>query len=210
MKIFIDFDDTIFATKKLKKDLQIKLWEEFYIPEKNFQKIRDHFSGTFGKKGENYTFDRYVEVVSDIAHSDVQSIRTILHDFFDRDLSNYIFDDVIDTLKNLQGHKLILLSYGDQDFQMRKIRGSGIGVYFDEVVITSGDKYDMMKNFIDSDEILMLVDDKSVYFTSMKNHNNKNISVHRIYEDEKCMSDLCDYHLVYFSELSEIIYSLEK
>lgn len=205
MKIFIDFDDTIFATRIFKRDLQKILWKRFDMSEDDFQKSRDVFSGTFGKSGEKYTFNRYVEVVAGIVQADDGRVFDVISGFFSGDLSVYIFDDVIKTLEKLKDHELILLSYGDKDFQMRKIRGSGIERYFKEVIIVDGDKYEAIKEYAGFNERVVLVDDKSVYFEAVKNANEKNISIHKIYEDEKCLSRFCDYHIRQFNELVNLI-----
>ena len=73
-----------------------------------------------------------------------------------------IFPDVVEVLRSLRsrGHTLILLTYGQQDFQKQKIIASGTAHLFDEIIITHEDKVEIIRRDHEGEPIVF-VDDKT-------------------------------------------------
>ena len=133
---FIDFDDTLFNTKKFKKEL-IGIFKKNGVSEDQFKEF--YYAGGGNKTA--FSFERQVGMLK--KKYNISSRRLIL-DFnvFIGDISCFLFRDTKSFLQKIKNKNnyLILLSYGDVKFQKKKILNSGIADFFDEIIITEGVK----------------------------------------------------------------------
>ena len=126
MKIFIDFDDVLFNTRDVKKDL-ISIFIDNGVSEQQFIE-ESYWDGRYNLKEQIISLEQKYKI-------DGQKLRKELKYFFE-DLSKYVFDDVLPFLQKIKKENLFVISYGDKKIQTEKIQQAGIAGYFQEIVIT--------------------------------------------------------------------------
>ena len=123
MNYYIDFDNTIFDTVSFHHDLLNILLnngiEEDYI--------------------KKYYKDNGVKPL-DLVNNLCNEVITSEVDKLFKKAKNYLYKDAIEFLSNKSFNSYILYTYGNLDYQNKKIDNSGILEYFDEVIITDTDK----------------------------------------------------------------------
>ena len=173
MKIYLDFDRTLFNTKFFLQDLY-QILEEHNIPINLFDKIKsENIKNGFNcfkileKLKKSYAFNN--------------SLYVDLERFLEND-SVYLFEDVEEFLQYLKEKKfeIILLTKGDVDFQKLKISNTDIDKYFDNIIITTSHKGDL-----DIDYNGIFIDDNIEELESiMKNNPRKVIYINRYNNDK--------------------------
>ena len=119
MNYYIDFDNTIFDTVSFHNDL-IKILLDNKIEESY---INDYYE----KNGINP-----INLVNSLCNE----VITEKVDKLFKKAKNYLYKDAIEFLKNKSFNNYILYTYGDIDYQNKKIDNCGILEYFDEIIIT--------------------------------------------------------------------------
>ncbi len=119
MNYYIDFDNTIFDTVSFHNDL-IKI-----ILDNNVSK--EYIDGYYHKNGVN-PIDLVNHLCNPVITNEVEKL-------FKR-ASNYLYKDALEFLSHKSFNNYILYTYGDIDYQNKKIDNCGILEYFDEVIIT--------------------------------------------------------------------------
>jgi len=127
MKIYIDFDGTIYNSTKLDKKF-INLFKEYNIDQKYITKLINEI------KNYNIIAKRLINKFN--LNTD---ILTQINNIYSEEL---IYQDVIPFLeKYYKKCNLILLTYtNDKNYQLNKINNSNISKYFKEIIITTKDK----------------------------------------------------------------------
>lgn len=156
--IIFDFDDTLFKTHKLKKNIFDKI-ESFGIPKELVKNTYDIVKTKF----EHYTPNNHIKVINNtkcffITKKQKAEIENI-------DFTFYKVEEIFNTLYKLsKNNKLILLTIGDEKFQRFKINNSGLASVFKEINIISEKKEDFIfkKNYKGN---IIFINDK-------KNENN--------------------------------------
>lgn len=169
MKIFLDFDDVLFNTRDFRKDRDIFLQRHG---------IRDEYLDQayvreFSDKKTGYSLEKHLGRVKHdfLRELDVENV---LLDFYGemKFLQKYVFSDVpkfIESLRGGRNNKIIILSFGEDDFQRKKIEGSGLSSLVDEVIVTEKKKADMLKGIVGKkEEKVFFLDDRVQYMKEMK------------------------------------------
>lgn len=149
--IIFDFDDTLFDSTKLKKDI-FNVLKDFNIKE-------EHIQETYISARCDYTFENHIEIISKY-HKDIDT-KEILTNLNKVDFSKYILPDVENILEELnKKHTLILVTFGEKNFQTNKLQKSGIAKYFESkhIHITQNNKIDVIKNLTITDEVYFIND----------------------------------------------------
>ena len=215
MKIVLDFDDTIFNTHRLMR--------EFLEIVKKFGFTEEEFFGAYQecKKIMGY-FDpkTIIELLNKAKPFDkVKAEKEI--DLILSDLSNFVYSDFFDFVKDFKKESLILLSFGAIDFQEIKIENSGITSYFQEIIITQRDKTEDLKNILrqtqddkgNEGEKIFFIDDKTVQVDNIKNKFPEIITMKlKRPQGVDIMTDskITDYTVKNLNEVKEIIFRLGK
>lgn len=164
MKVYIDFDGTLFDTDRYTKDF-MNIFHEYDINEEIFDETKKILFNENKLFNINVIIDYFIEKY-DI---DIQLRRKI------DDLLNhsYIYSDVLDCLNMLvnNGYELYLLTYGDKDFQKMKIDASNISKYFKEIIITEKDKSKLNLNYKNS----IFIDNNPIEIESFCNSKAKSV-----------------------------------
>jgi len=171
MKIFIDFDDVIFYSKKFIQD-EKNIFQKNGISEEIFKKY--YYQYTKNKKGEivrRYNLKKQLQGIKKELGINTDKIESELEDFLS-DTEKYIFEDVISFLKQFKKEELFLVSYSKTEFQKLKIKNSGIAKYFKKIIITNGNKSDEILRIIKKQktkkEDLFFIDDRADYISEVK------------------------------------------
>lgn len=175
---FIDFDDTLFDTDRLKKYL-VRIFEKNGV---NKQEFQDSYNILRNEKDLKYNPYRQIDLINidDINRENLLNDLNLLFE----DSHDLVFSDSIDFLNNIKkmGGKLVLISFGDESFQNIKIDSSGLTKYFDEIIITNKAKIDLIisRDDLDFYDEIFLLDDHPIFIDeALKAVNNKTIPLYK-------------------------------
>lgn len=136
MKIYIDFDGTLYNTTKLTKNF-INIFNKYNIDEKYIKKLMHNY------KNYDILANKII-----LENNIDKSIYNDLHNLYSNDL---VYQDIIPFLKKYyKKYDLIILTLGNKDFQEKKINSSNIKKYFKEIIITNKDKSKLNIDYINS------------------------------------------------------------
>jgi SpoVK/Ycf46/Vps4 family AAA+-type ATPase len=174
MKIVLDFDDTIFNTHQMVRKF-IEVFEKIGFTEKEFHVA---FRKCLEKLGKfdlevfiNLIFNshesNYLNTVTRFSNKKEieEKIKEIL-----LETNNFIYPDLFDFVGDFDKKDLILLSFGEINFQRTKIENSKIILFFSEIIITLKDKVEDLKLICEKynkDEIFF-IDDKAEQIDKIK------------------------------------------
>lgn len=170
MNIYIDFDRTIFNTDKFLMDLDdiltlygidVSLFLE-YVKRNNEQGFNPYIILNRMEKKLEFNKDIYGKINSLVKHS-----------------SSYIYDDVYDFLKlaKEKKYKLFILTKGNEEYQLSKIRNTSLLDYIDGVLVTLKFKGELDLNYQES----IFIDDNPKEIESLIKKNPK--MIYRIMRD---------------------------
>ncbi|MFA5962216.1 MAG: hypothetical protein WC848_06035 [Parcubacteria group bacterium] len=162
MKIFIDFDDAIFNTKKFKHDF-IAIFGRYGINQDEFQDSYYTYSNKSQIQGRHYDFKMQVKTLQKSKGIDGKKLKADVEKFMQK-LNAYLLPDVKTFLQEFPKKDLFILSYGEPKFQKAKIRGAGIDRLVNRVFITKRKKVDVIlelnrKYAYSKKEAIILIDD---------------------------------------------------
>lgn len=167
-RIFVDLDDTLYNTRKLKEDIY-KIFEPSGISKEDFILAYRRTAELPMLGYYNYTFSKQVKAVRDLGFNVnedelVPKLNNLL-------VQNYVLpgaDDFLISLKNICD-KLVLLTAGNIEFQAKKIEASEIKLYFDELVQVDGGKDLVLAPYMDKKENVLFINDNLEENKMMKN-----------------------------------------
>jgi len=209
MKLFLDFDDTLFDTRRFREDLR-RVFVGCGVSEEQFHTAYQEIKQTFsGEKLRTYDFDRHVEMVVSLYGVDEMLLRSRVQEFLVSS-SRYFFSDTMDFLDAMReaGARIVIVSYGTAKFQYEKIEASGIAKYVDDSVIGGIDKgAEIAKRFSEGDTGWFL-EDRVEHIDAAKRANPtlQTILVSRPegrYHDEK--TEYCDFVVRDLREARKVI-----
>lgn len=209
MKIFLDFDDTLFNTRAFIGDMK-GVFVECGISRELFQSSYDEVKASFGQGERTYDFDEHIKNLQGKIDFDVAVLRNKVQVFV-ADTTRYLFPDVMDFFSAMKekGCALYILSFGTSDFQAAKIAGTGMKLFMEKIIITTGDKAVALQNeVIDDGKNSWFFDDRMKYIESMKQvfPAMQTVFVKRVdgrYEDSP--NEFCDYVVQDLKEAEKIL-----
>ena len=162
MNYYIDFDNTIFDTVSFHNDL-INILLKNNI-------TREYIDNYYKENGIN-PLDLINSINNDKINKQVDKLF--------KKASKYLYKDAIKFLSKKSFNNYILYSYGNIDYQNKKIDNCDIKKYFDEILVTDINKTDLdldYKNgifFDDNVDVIKELLDKEVYkIYRVKRKNN--------------------------------------
>ena len=173
MKIYFDFDRTLFDTKTFLERIY-SILKEYEIPLDLFDRIR------LENKDDGFNLFGILEKVKEI-HPFNTALYTDLERLIECDRM-FLFADVEKVLEKLKklNCKLYILTKGNERFQRAKIGNTNIANYFDDIIFTM--KY---KGELDIDYNAIFVDDSVEEIESiLKNNPKKVIYINRYSKDK--------------------------
>lgn len=209
MMMFIDFDDVIFNTKKFKNDL-IDIFLLNGITKKEFE--RSYYSKDGKSKNDYYDLEKQIDAIMTKKNIDKRKLKKEIR-LFMSDLSSYVFDDFYIFTKNFKKKELCLLTYGNEKFQGKKIKGSAIGRYFGTIIITKKNKTKSILYFLKKMKYknAVLIDDQPKYIDDAKEKSRNLIAFHMRRPEgryKRLKSKECDYEAKNFFQILKKINKL--
>ena len=162
MKIYVDFDRTIFDCNRFIEDF-FELLQNYNISRDDFIKYQNQFK------------DINPYIILD-AMSKEKDINKDVYDSIDKLIeqsSDYLFNDTIPFLKYLKNknYQVIILTRGNLDFQKNKIINSHIDSYYDDIIVTSNHKGEIDLDYANG----IFIDDREEEIESIITKNPKRI-----------------------------------
>jgi len=165
MKIIFDFDHTLFSNKRTVL-LMKYLFEKLGVGETLFKTT---FQGSKKKEGSYNPKEQFRLILKekpDIALSELEKA-------YDEALNkshDFLYPDTIPFLeKNKDKFEFWLVTYGVKGYQEWKIKKSGIGEYFKEIIITRDvDKTSVLKKIVNKEEKAVFVEDNPNSLSEVK------------------------------------------
>lgn len=192
MKIYIDFDGTLFNTDKFYQDY-LAILNKYNISSFKIDEM----------KKELFTNRRFnLDILTDyiISKYNIKNLKQEVESLYN---NSYVFEDVIPFLEKYKNYNLILLTLGDIDYQNRKIESSNLSKYFQDIIITDVDKSQLDINYKDN----LFIDNNPKELIKFQNKGGKIIRIRRI-EDKYSVIDLdnvLEYKNFFDLKLEEII-----
>lgn len=156
MKIIFDFDHTLFDTKRFFLFFEKKFVEKFNLKKEIFEKSFKKSKNNFYKPQKHFLLlSKKIKVFSK------KDFEKELFSLLKKYSKKFLYPEVLEVLNKLKkDFSLYLISFGEKNFQMEKIKGSGIGKYFKKIIITSKrDKTPIIKKILQRDKKAVFVDD---------------------------------------------------
>lgn len=182
MNFYIDFDNTLYETARLTNKMLTNISNVISLKTGDtFENVFSYAKSNFDSTHNNiFTYGKELAEKYGVDGEDVtDAINNAIND--GRDL---IFPDArmfLIKLKDL-GHKVYILTHlpkTNQEYQMQKIKGSGIAGFFDGIIMTTEYKFNLDINyengiFIDDDprDLEGLVEKKAIRVIRIRKENN--------------------------------------
>lgn len=192
MKIYLDFDGTLFNTDKFYQDY-LNILNKYNISSFEIEKIKKELF-----KNKRFNLDILTDYI--ISKYNIKNLKQEVETLYN---NSYVFEDVIPFLEKYKNYNLILLTLGDIDYQNRKIEGSKLSKYFQDIMITDVDKSQLDINYKDN----LFIDNNPKELIKFQNRGGKIIRIRRI-EDKYSVIDLdnvLEYKNFFDLKLEEII-----
>jgi FMN phosphatase YigB (HAD superfamily) len=211
MKIFIDFDNTLLDTRRIVRELYIPLLETYGKTEDEIRKALGSFSSFAGydhERGTTFTVERHLRLLG-FTEEERQDIMPKAEVFF-REAQRFLFPGVQELLAFLKDQETIVLTYGDKDFQLLKVKGAGILDQVTKVCCTEHTKVDEIKSELEAGERAVFIDDKAEYFPAMKDIFGERLTLIHFVPDTEGHSDMGCEADIHAKDYRSIINSIQK
>lgn len=212
MKIFIDFDDVIFNTGQFKHN-----FKEMFVEHGISGEIFDKYYNDPNDSRVIKTFDpwKQIERINGELGVDTQELTRLVNEYI-ADMSAYVFDDVRDFVRRIGIENICVLSFGEKEFQTKKITNSKIGDFMQDIIVTEQSKsFEIEKflnhNAIETDEKIFFLDDRAEQIRDVKEKFPQIVTMlikrpegrYQEMQKENC----CDYEAHNLDEAGKIIES---
>ena len=209
MKIILDFDDTIFNTHQLMREF-LEIVKRADFTEEEFFEAYQKCKGRVGDFNSKIIINLLSEIRPFNKIKAENEINLILDNSRD-----FVYADFFGFVNNFNKKNLILLSFGEINFQRTKIENSGVVSYFQEVIITQEDKTENLKNILKKNkgEKIFFIDDKAEQIDKLKEKLPQIITMKMERSQGghiNTKSKLTDYVVKDLDEAKNIINSLNK
>jgi len=208
VKIFIDFDDVIFNTKRFKADFE-KIFFQFGITADIFRKNYYNYSPNkelFSAK--TYFLEKHLAMIRKCKVFNKPKLKKSIQAFLG-DAQKYVFSDVEMFLQKFSPKELFLISHGDRNFQRKKIENTRLKKYFCVIKISSGQKSkDICPQIKKIKERKFFLDDRVHYLEEVKRCLPEIVTIliqrsEGRYQDQK--NHYCDFTAKNLKEALKII-----
>lgn len=156
MKLIFDFDDTIFDTKRFKKERLFKCLEKYGITPENFEKsYLEH-----RKKYSNYDIDiHFQELVKDFGVN--VNIKQVIIEIT-TNIQKFVFPDVKNIFAEQGKENIFIITQGSTAYQKLKTENSKIREDVEEIIVVSGSKLEEINALCEKfrSEMILFFDDK--------------------------------------------------
>ena len=201
--IVFDFDNTLFLTKEFKKEL-IKNFQKIGVAPKLFLKTY-----LASKKNHKYLGPHYqIRLIKKI--SPQYSFKK-LKDVFEKTLkkaSFFVPPEIPKILAKLSlKYELILISFGEKNFQRKKIKNSGLQKFFKKIIISSqAHKISSFSKIFRKKAKIFFVEDNPSILKAVKKNFPEVITIYLAEKKKKLKKkSFINFYLKNFSQLLKIL-----
>lgn len=131
-KLYIDFDGTLFDTDAFYKEF-LGICLKYGITKEKIEEIKNEIFS----EDNLYDMDKIVDYLINncgVSSRIISEVETLYS-------NKFVYDDVIVSLEKLKDwYELIILTYGNINYQVKKINGSNLEKYFTDIIITDKNK----------------------------------------------------------------------
>jgi len=131
-KLYIDFDGTLFDTDAFYKEF-LGICFKYGITKEKIEEIKNEIFS----EDNLYDMDKIVDYLINnygVSSRIISEVETLYS-------NKFVYDDVIVSLEKLKDlYELIILTYGNINYQVKKINGSNLEKYFTDIIITEKNK----------------------------------------------------------------------
>lgn len=157
-KIFIDFDDSLFNTKKFRSEL-VGVFSKNGVSKKNFFETYYDYPQRTASGLRKYDPARQIMMLRKKIKVNDLKIKKDLERLI-RKAKKFVFTDTESFLARFKKRNLLLISYGYTDFQYGKIKNCGLFGKFFKVIVADGDKNKIVRKFVKKGEPFLFIDDR--------------------------------------------------
>lgn len=207
-QIIFDLDHTLFNTSLFKENI-------FNILSKNGandEDVKKSYDEHLRESSGVYDFTMHAKMLKNVSENfKLTEALKDFEDFKQSDFKEYVSEDVFSSLQALKGRelKLTLLTNGDKEIQMTKIRQSGLDGFFDDILISDGDKSSIMESIDLNDDDFFINDNwKETARIMIKFPQLKYVLIKR--NDLEKFHKLSDITIPMIDSVSELLPLLEK
>ena len=168
MKIFLDFDDSLFDTKRFVSKLVEIFLKNGVSKNDFFATYRDYPQKTV-RGLQKYDPCRQIKYLESSIGVCGEKIKSDLENFVS-DTSRYVFRDVDSFFSNFRRNNLYIVSFGHTGFQEKKIKNSGLRKRIRNIAVTDRSKAEIIKRFANGKEKFVFIDDRTDQIRSVKKY----------------------------------------
>lgn len=202
MILFLDFDDTLFNTKRFNQSLGEHLINIYGLADDVFQKTHELVKNKGSYESGYYDFNEHVKMFSEYTSINSKEVWDNIFKFARENTNKHIFSDVPKFLDEYKNHDnfLVTMTFGGNEYQSCKIKNSGIAHYFKDVSYTSGEpKSCVIKKYLDKFPRVsksVFLDDRGGWLAEAVKENPGLIPVHMKRKDGRYHEDNYNYSTV--------------
>ena len=138
---FIDWDYTLYDTKALETGI-FGVYEKYGVNKDDYNTTFKRSLCTVSPLQYDYTFEEHTAFLRELGYELPECVVDELNQLTEQ---NHLYEDAREFVQYAKtiAEKVVLLSAGDEQFQMRKFHGAGVDKWFDDIIIIPGgkDKY---------------------------------------------------------------------
>jgi len=156
MTILFDLDYTLMDTAKLHDGLAEIFDREDY---------RSDYQNLFKDKGINFNADKYLEILKQQGRIDEareSELKRGLAELMEN-MDDFLKPDAESVLKHFikEGHELILITFGNKEWQEKKVKNLSIKKYFSEIIFEEEDKSksEYLRSLGEGNEKILIIND---------------------------------------------------
>lgn len=200
----IDFDNTLFDTPGFRSAMK-KVFFDYGVPEEDF-KYSENLA-VHGRDGNHfdYTLELHLQILREKGHDlPDHEVISLINSQLD---NSYVYDDTIFFLEELkkQNRRMILLTAGNEKFQLMKIHSVKIEDYFDEIICVRGKKEEYVESVYTPHEKIFFINDKLKENIDVKNKRGDICIITKRNPLRNSKEELENSGIPYFETLTEIL-----
>lgn len=173
-KLFLDFDGTIFNTKRFKEEI-FSIFKRAGFNQSDIEKTY-----TTSCIDYCYSIDEHFARLLKIREINPRLTLARIESVF-KNTQKYLYDDSIVFLENVDRNRYYvnLLTLGNTEFQKKKFLSTGIGKYFDQEYYTPIQKWDYFEKEspVDRSEYFVIIDDRGDTLERISKKYKKSLAI---------------------------------